>query len=87
MDRHCLKFSIDFPPFYEMADFAHRINKICIPIIFGLVFLTQIVYEAPIRKCLDADFRTHSGSVDLHRRASGRLLNMPFFIIAIDLAG
>jgi len=82
-----LSFRSISPPFYEIADFAHRVNKICIPIVFLFVLLAQIAYERPIRKFLSAAPADNPDNAELLKTAKNRLLNAPFFIIGIDLAG
>jgi phosphoserine phosphatase RsbU/P len=82
-----LSFRSISPPFYEIADFAHRVNLICIPAVFLFIVLLQIVYERPIRKFLNTLPPDHSDNANLIIKAKRRLLNAPFFIIGIDLAG
>jgi sigma-B regulation protein RsbU (phosphoserine phosphatase) len=48
--------------------------------------VTNLVYEKPIRQCLNAIFSGESTSRDLQRAASRRLLNEPFVLIALDLS-
>ena len=49
-----LSFRSISPPFYEIADFAHRINIITIPVLFIFIFVLQVSYEQPIRKFLNS---------------------------------
>ena len=82
-----LSFRSISPPFYEIADFAHRVNLVCIPAIFFFFVITQLTYERPIRRHLTADFTKAPSSSEHIEKARRRLLNAPFFIIGIDLAG
>jgi sigma-B regulation protein RsbU (phosphoserine phosphatase) len=82
-----LSFRSISPPFYEIADFAHRINLACIPTIFSFITVLQITYERPIRAYLDAVSSVGTVDAAVTARARRRLLNTPFFVIAIDLAG
>lgn len=82
-----LSFRSISPPFYEIADFAHRVNKICIPTVFIFILLVQIAYERPIRKFLSASPPDNANPAEFTKKVKSRLLNAPFFIIGIDLAG
>ena len=81
-----LSFRSISPPFYEIADFAHRINMICIPVLFLFIFILQVSYEHPIRKYLSAMIHNNFKNADIKIKAQRRLLNAPFFIIGLDLA-
>ncbi len=81
-----LSFRSISPPFYEIADFAHRINMICIPVFYGLMGLVQIVYEQPIRRYLKHWLAGPDGYEAARISAQRRLLNAPFVIVAIDFA-
>jgi len=81
-----LSFRSISPPFYEIADFAHRINMIAIPLFFILIFILQISYERPIRKYLNSMISNKIENANIKNRAKRRLLNAPFFIIGLDLS-
>ena len=81
-----LSFRSISPPFYEIADVAHRINMVAIPLLFGLILILQISYERPIRKHLNALLADKNENSDTKMRARRRLLNIPFFVIGIDLS-
>jgi hypothetical protein len=81
-----LSFRSISPPFYEIADFSHRVNMIAIPVLFILIFILQISYERPIRKYLNAMISNKVENADIKSRAKRRLLNAPFFIIGFDLS-
>lgn len=80
-----LSFRSISPPFYEIADFAHRVNMVHIPTALLFAVLAQIVYEIPIRQCLNTIDAKLAPDAALARRARHRLLNLPFVIIGIDL--
>jgi len=82
-----LSFRSISPPFYEIAEFAHRINMICIPVLFLFIFITQVYYERPIRKYLNSIIYNKFRNADTKIKAKRRLLNAPFFIIGLDLSG
>lgn len=79
-----LSFRSISPPFYEIADFAHRVNIIAIPIFFISIFIIQISYERPIRGYLNSIKSNKIDILDTESKAKRRLLNAPFFIIGID---
>ena len=81
-----LSFRSISPPFYEIADFAHRVNMICIPVTFILIFILQITYELPIRKYLNSMQSNNNKNEEIKIKAKRRLLNAPFFVIGIDLS-
>ncbi len=81
-----LSFRSISPPFYEIADFAHRINMIFIPLFFISIFILQISYERPIRKYLNSMISNKIENANIKNRAKRRLLNAPFFIIGLDLS-
>lgn len=81
-----LSFRSISPPFYEIADLAHRINLVCIPILLLATMAVQLVYEAPIRRHLNASQDNISTDHQRHQAVKRRLLNAPFFIVAVDLA-
>jgi sigma-B regulation protein RsbU (phosphoserine phosphatase) len=80
-----LSFRSISPPFYEIADFAHQVNLICIPIFYLFIFIGQIIYELPIRKYLNSIRFNQMSNDEMKFKAKRRLLNAPFVIIGIDL--
>jgi sigma-B regulation protein RsbU (phosphoserine phosphatase) len=80
-----LSFRSISPPFYEVIDFAHRVNMFCIPIFFLLLLILQIYYERPIRIFLDTLF-SEKRNEQLETQARQRLLNAPFFIIGLNFS-
>jgi sigma-B regulation protein RsbU (phosphoserine phosphatase) len=81
-----LSFRSISPPFYEIAEVAHQINMLCIPVFFSFIVAVQISYELPIRKYLNSLIYDSSENEDLRTIAKRRLLNAPFFIIGMDLS-
>jgi len=82
-----LSFRSISPPFYEIAAIAHRINLVCIPTVFALIFGLQLVYERPIRAHLNGVLAGKPADAAVQAQAKRRLLNAPFFVVGIDLAG
>jgi sigma-B regulation protein RsbU (phosphoserine phosphatase) len=80
-----LSFRSISPPFYKIADFAHRINLIFIPIFFAIFILGQYLYEKPIRIYLDSIKSDKLKDAQFKLKAQKRLLNAPFFIGGLDL--
>jgi len=65
---------------------AYWIDALFTPFAFAFVTVASLVYEKPIRQCLNAYFSGKSASSNLRRIASRRLLNEPFVIIILDLS-
>jgi sigma-B regulation protein RsbU (phosphoserine phosphatase) len=65
---------------------AYWVDALFTPFAFAFVAVTTLVYERPIRHCLDAIFTGKPASPNLERVARQRLLNEPFVIIALDLS-
>ena len=82
-----LSFRSISPPFYEIAEFAHRINLVFIPVLFSVICLIQISYEYPIRNYLKDLLSGGSAAARYKYKAQQRLLNAPFFIVGIDFLG
>jgi len=72
------------PP--EFARLAHRINLIFVPLSFILPIVGNILYERPIRRYLNNRFFKESVEEQEAIEARQRLLNEPFFLIALDFA-
>jgi adenylate cyclase len=56
------------------------------PLSFALVILLTLWYERPIRRFLSRKFEDGPWPADLEAKARRRLLNEPFFLIALDMA-
>ena len=65
---------------------AYWVDALFTPFAFVFVTVINLVYEKPIRQCLNAIFSGESASLNLQRTASRRLLNEPFVLIALDLS-
>jgi sigma-B regulation protein RsbU (phosphoserine phosphatase) len=65
---------------------AYWMDALFTPFAFTFVTVATLVYEKPIRQCLNAFFRGESAPLNLHRNASRRLLNEPFVLILLDLS-
>jgi len=63
---------------------ATWIDRIFIPFAFGFVAITTLVYEGPIRAYLNNLYKQVKSSPDLTLKARRRVLNEPFFAIALD---
>ena len=81
-----LSFRSISPPFYEIADFAHRINMIFVPLSFLYIFIVQLFYEQPIRKHLNFLGGSRARNEAIEIKAKRRLLNAPFFLTGLDLS-
>ena len=53
------------PPLPEVMQLSDRINMLFIPFAFLLPTVLTVVYERPIRRCLDLIYRQESVSKDL----------------------
>jgi sigma-B regulation protein RsbU (phosphoserine phosphatase) len=65
---------------------AFWVDVLFTPFAFIFVTVATLVYEKPIRRCLDAFFTGESASRNLQRNARRRLLNEPFVLILLDLS-
>ena len=65
---------------------AYWVDALFSPLAFAFVAAATLIYEKPIRRCLDAICTGKSASGNLKRVASRRLLNEPFVLIALDLS-
>ncbi len=71
------------PP--EILQLTHRINLVFIPCAFILPVVLTILYERPVRHYLNMAYHTKPFPRDFAVRVHQRLLNEPFFLIALDL--
>ncbi len=72
------------PP--EILQLTHRINLVFIPCAFILPIVLTIRYENSIRRYLEMVYLGEPIPEDFKVRVHQRLLNEPFFLIALDLA-
>ncbi len=60
------------------------INCIFIPLSFAIPVAVTLIYERPIRQYLEGKRNGVTASADLTRQVHRRLLNEPFFLIALN---
>jgi sigma-B regulation protein RsbU (phosphoserine phosphatase) len=65
---------------------AYWVDALFAPFAFAFVAVATLLYEKPIRHCLNAIFTGESVSRNLKRIARRRLLNEPFVLIALDFS-
>ena len=80
-----LAHRIDPAGYPKIADVVHRINMIFVPTAFLLPIIITLIYEKPIRRYLNLKYRQEPVSKAFTNRVHQRLLNEPFFLIAVDL--
>jgi len=68
----------------EIEQLANRISAIFIPCSLMVPTLLIFLYEGPIRSYLNLIYRGDPTSKELDKKARRRLLNEPFFVIALD---
>lgn len=73
------------PPPPEAMALLERVDTIFIPLSFSLVFIVTVVYEMPIRRFLQRYHRAGGVYPGGDQPARRRLLNEPFFLIAVDI--
>ena len=66
--------------------YAHLIfvDWLFMPLSFLSVWVATVIWERPIRRCLDRIHQGGCGPKELEQKARRRLLNEPFFLIACD---
>jgi sigma-B regulation protein RsbU (phosphoserine phosphatase) len=65
---------------------AFWVDALFTPFAFAFVSVANLLYEKPIRHCLNEIFTKKSASRSLMNVARRRLLNEPFVLIALDLS-
>ena len=65
---------------------AHWVEALFSPFAFSFVTAMTLLYEKPIRRYLNALYRSTSIPQDLKLKARQRLLNEPFVLIALDFS-
>jgi adenylate cyclase len=63
---------------------GEAVNSVFIPLVFLVALAVTLLYERPIRKYVEALYRQESLPEGLETEARRRLLNEPFFLIALD---
>ena len=69
----------------EIMELSRRIHMIWMPCAFLLPMATVLFYEHPIRRYLNFEYRDKPISDEMIMQARRKLLNEPFFMIALDL--
>jgi len=69
----------------DIIQLAHQINTFFLPAAFALPWIITVLYERPIRSYLNMWYEKKAVSEALILKARQKLLNEPFFLIAIDL--
>ena len=75
---------VGFYPSPEMTQLGSRINMFFLPFAFILPLVLTLLYEKPIRRYLNLIYRGDTAPNYLAGNARQRLLNEPFFLIAVD---
>ena len=70
----------------RIPELAHKIDLVFIPCSFIVPLIVTILYERPIRHYLNMTYRSKPVPEGLFVRVQQRLLNEPFFLIALDLS-
>ncbi len=65
---------------------ANWTNVLFSPFAFSLVMVMTLLYEKPIRRYLNSQFRLIPIAEDLRLKARQRLINEPFVLIALDFS-
>ena len=71
-------------PTLEMEQLGLRINLVFIPCAFIFPLVLTLHYEDPIRRYLNLLYLEDKTPIELDNHARRRLLNEPFFLIALD---
>jgi adenylate cyclase len=69
----------------HVADIGRQIDSIFLPCAFFMAFVVTLTYERPYRLFLNRRYRGEPVSDAAALQARKRLLNEPFFLIALDL--
>lgn len=76
-------------PGYELTRdvfrIARRLDIVFVPLSFAIAITLTLFYERPIRRFLDMKSVEAPTPQDLEAKAGRRLLNEPFFLIALDM--
>jgi sigma-B regulation protein RsbU (phosphoserine phosphatase) len=79
-----LSFRSISPPTPEIIDLTIRVARFFEPLSFLFIVISTVLYERPIRHYLNRQYRGNTIKQDLKIKARQRLLNEPFFLIAVD---
>ncbi|MGD8989916.1 MAG: SpoIIE family protein phosphatase [Desulfobacterales bacterium] len=73
------------PPTPEIERLTFRIALFFEPLFLMFILVATLIFEQPIRRSLDLMYRNEAVPQELAGKAQQRLLNEPFFLIALDL--
>ena len=73
------------PPTPEIERLTFHIALVFEPLFFIFILTATLLYERPIRRYLDFMYRNETVPPEIAGKARRRLLNEPFFLIALDL--
>jgi hypothetical protein len=73
------------PPTPEIERLTFRIALFFEPLCFIFLLIATLLFERPIRRTLDLMYRQAPIPQEMANKARQRLLNEPFFLIAVDL--
>ena len=73
------------PPTEEIERLTFRLGLVFEPLGFIFIIFVTLIFERPIRRFLDLRYRREPIPYDIEFKARQRVLNEPFFLIAIDL--
>jgi sigma-B regulation protein RsbU (phosphoserine phosphatase) len=74
------------PPTVEILDLTLRVARFFEPLSFLFIVASTLIYERPIRHYLECQYRGKDISPSLNIKAQQRVLNEPFFLIAVDFS-
>jgi len=80
-----LTYSPESPMPAHIAAIARTLDSVFLPLAFIIGFGATFIYEQPIRRFLGMKYREEPVASDPTQKAQRRLLNEPFFLIAVDL--
>ena len=81
-----LTHSVGGPQFPEIVALGKKMNSFFIPLAFIVPIILTILYERPIRRHVNAKWQEGSVFKETSEAVLRRLLNEPFFLIAMDMA-
>ncbi len=70
----------------EILEASRAVDAVFLPLSFFLPLILTLAYERPIRQYVDMPAQGRTISDDARRVVRRRLLNEPFFLIAVDMA-
>jgi sigma-B regulation protein RsbU (phosphoserine phosphatase) len=70
----------------SVLEVSNHVNTVFTPGAFLLIAFLTLLYERPIRRYLDLQYKNESIPAELRINARRKLLNEPFFLIAVDFS-